>query len=282
MPGFNTLDDIVKANSVNGRGQCWDFLKAAQTYVSGKAYSLWNAGGSPGAGSFPGTDKIATQQSAATAGAMFFSNPSGGRGNFLTALQGFLSGAVEGDLHLVDRLLAYDFVDANITSDQTMTNGVALPRYADGEGNRILVEVSAALSAHAGTFEVYYTNTTAEGLTTNRVGVGVALDASATASPCRIPYSAGIYAPMQASDRGVTKIDKAKFSATTFTTVNCICVSIVHPLWSIPLTKGIDPDMLSQAVHSVEIMDNACLQLLFVPYSSTSIAITGRVRTTEN
>jgi hypothetical protein len=279
MPGFNTLDDIAYANSVLGRGQRWPFHKALQSYTSGKMYSLWPTSGSPGAGGFPGVGLTATAYSAADPGAMFFNNPSGGRQNFITAFQAFLSSAVEGDLHIVDRLLSYGGIAVNTAVDQAMTNVTAIPRYATGYGNRVIVEVQTLLGAGSGNFRVYYTN---ESGVINRVDTaGLALDSAASASPCRIPFTGNYYALMQASDRGITKIDKVNFVSTTFAS-GALCASIVQPLASIPLVKGIDPDMVMQAIHGLQVVDGACLMFLFQPYTTTSIGISGIVRTTEN
>jgi hypothetical protein len=277
MPGFNTVNDVIKANTVNNRGKRWDVTKQAASFTSGKPYSLWPLAGDPGAGAFSGTVVTATAMSSADNGAVFFDNPSGGRTNHLTALMGFLSSGVEGELHLVDRLLQYPGFVVNTTADQAATTVTTLPRYTDGLGVKILVEVSTILSANTGTLEVYYRN---ESNVDNRVGAAVTLEASASASPCRIP-GLQFFHTMQAPDRGILRINKIKLPTSTYASGN-LCVSLVKPIWSIPIIKGFQPDLLTQTVHGIKIENSACLMFLFQPYSTGSFSIKSSVFVTEN
>ena len=277
MPGFNTVNEAIKANTVNNRGKRWNVTKQAASFTAGKPYSLWPLAGDPAAGAFSGTAVTATAMSSSDNGAVFFDNPTGGRTNHLTALMGFLSSGVEGELHLVDRLLQYPGFVVNTTADQTATTVTTLPRSTDGLGVKILVEVSTVLSAGAGTLEVYYRN---ENSVDNRVGAAVTLDSAATASPCRIP-GLQYYHCMQAPDRGVLRINKIKLPTSTFASGN-LCVSLVKPIWSVQINKGVQPDLLTQLVHGIKIENNACLMFLFQPYTTTSMVVTANVHVTEN
>jgi hypothetical protein len=278
MAGLPTVNDIIKANTVNNRAKRWNATKAAASYTSGKPYSLWPAGGDPGAGAFTGSAVTSNQFTASDAGAIFFDNPSGGRTNHLTSFLAFLSAAVEGQIVLIDRLLGYQGFVANTTADQTATTTPTLPRYTSGAGCKILVETQVAFSANAGTLEVYYRN---ESDTDNRVGSALTIDASATASPCRIPTNGGFFHSMQGSDRSVKRINKVKLPTSTFTT-GTFSVSIVKPIWSVPFIKGFQPEVLHQALHGIPLDDSGCYQLLFMPYSSTTISVMADICVTEN
>ena len=101
----------------------------------------------------------------ASLGATPFSLPSGYRKKFLTAFQVLASGSGVTQSPngmtalLVDRLFQMgDFDGSVLTAETVSPAGHALSRYADGEGNRIYIEVRKDFSSTAATIFVTYTN----------------------------------------------------------------------------------------------------------------------------
>lgn len=114
---------------------------------------------------------------------------------------------------LCDYLLYYPFLDMDAAGeDQIMENTVTLPRYADGEGVRIMA-VAQAATLGGGQFTVTYTNQDGTpGRVTPNHFCPAAQPSGALVSATTIAAGVHPFLTLQAGDTGVRSIESVNFS----------------------------------------------------------------------
>lgn len=133
-------------------------------------------------------------------------------------------------LLLADYLLYYPFVDTDAVGEQQdMTQTVALPRYATGDGVMMMAVGQSAASA-IGTFSVSYTNsdgvagrTSAATYTKVIAGGGTLVSSTTNAATGSQPFIG-----LQAGDKGVRSVESVTFSAAGG---GLLAIVLVKPLW---------------------------------------------------
>lgn len=185
---------------------------------------------------------------------------------------------------LCDYLLCYPFVDEGTTDVQTLTNSVALPRYATGAGVQMMA-VSVAGRTGGQSFSVNYTNSAG---TAGRVS-GTVIENSAAAngtivtSATATAGAAGPFIPLQAGDSGVRSVESVTMVGAD---VGLFALVLVKPLAQFQI-RGIDApvenDLLLNKATLPEIVDEAYLNLLCLPQGSlAATAIHGTLTTCWN
>lgn len=273
---FTSFDDIIsELTSGKQLFQVINKISLATVGVVNTWYSAWQWTGSPGAGDVSGSALTAAQCADTTAGAIYHG------GNVSTdtkhlirwGVQSNVATAAPGTIMIVDRLLYYPGISMTVSTNQALTNGVALPRYTDGKGVRAFLEITTASGTGTGVFtfgDSGYTNTTP----TSGRQHGVTVNTVASAAIARIPHS-GVAAnnnwnpflPMQAGDIGVKSVESVKFSTAHATSGTCALV-LCYPLLTVPLPAGhfSERDLVYQVASLPRIYDGACLQaLVFEP-----------------
>ena len=264
--GFSSYDDLV--TEISG-GKSWfqPFQKTSLLIgVAGAWYHTWQWTGSPPAGAYAGTALDATQTLDTTAGALYHGGNVSTDTKHLVAFgtQTAAATAVPGMIMVVDKLLHYPQINANSAVQQNLTQGAALPRYTDGKGVMMFLDVTTALSTTAANVAIHYTNTLDQDHT---LASTVAMTVSSAIA--RIGHSgtaatnANPFLPLTAGDLGVKTTLNITFSAAMLGGVVSLC--LVKPLCYLPLPAVnvmSERDFVFQIAALPRIYDGACLSFI--------------------
>lgn len=276
--GFQSLNQITTALTTSGKGESKYFVKNGATVTAGTFFSLWRLGGIPVAGADP-TSLTATVVSATTTGAITFANPtSPATKHLINAGATSVTAGSTGSLIVLDRLLAYGNINANVNTAQNLTNTASLTRYQGGTGTVMFLEVVTALGATASNVTVTHTNQ--DGVSSRSTGAQ-AMVVSSVAN--RVPNTF-LYLPLQAGDVGVRSVQTIQFSAAMAAGV--VNLVIAKPLFTIPLTAvGVrnNVDLALQFSLLPKLENNHALQFIFMaPTASTLPIFVGDINAAEN
>lgn len=170
---------------------------------------------------------------------------------------------------LCDYLLYYPFIDEGTTDEQILDNTAPLPRYASGEGVRMMA-VSVAGRTGGQSFTVSYTNSAGvAGRTTGPVVQNsVSLIGSIVTSDRANAAARGPFLPLQAGDTGVRSIDSVTMADVD---VGLFTLVLVKPLAQLQL-RGVDAPVeanyLTDFGQLPTIVDDAYLNFLACPSGS--------------
>jgi hypothetical protein len=197
------------------------------TFTSGYLYSMWKWEGFPGPGATPTSAAVPTN---ATAGAMPFTDPGGGRQKWLMGLLVGVRGSAA-YLFVYDRLLHNGGLSGTVTTAQTV--GGTLTRHTGGVGNQIWIEnYNAAVGSTPQTITASYTNQAGtSGRTTQAVTFG------GGSSSGYNDASMMIQLPLQAGDTGVRAVASVTISGSTGNAGN-FGVTILSPIAWVSVTDS--------------------------------------------
>lgn len=234
MPGFSAFDQIIDAQTVQGKGQHIVGNKASITTVASAIWSLWTAAGEPGPGTFGGTGLAARAVNGDTTGAARFTNPASP--DTLHAIAAWLASTIAaGTFHLIDRLLDYSGISCTSTSLQTMDNTATIPRYTTGAGVAMFAEVTTTLGATPQTLTINYLD--------QGGAAGVAtLSPVVSSATGRVPQL-GFFIPRAAGDSGVRSITSVQFGGSMGAGV--LTLTLCRPLFIMPNTQANFPFLLN-------------------------------------
>jgi len=274
--GFSSLDDLVNEMTKNGKRWRADFNKtiANGSYVAGAWYDLSILSGSPVANTYAGTALTATIPTEATGWGIYHGGDVSTDTKHLLKAVATANTATTGPgtLLLVDSLLYYPTIVSTSASLQSLTNGSALTRYTNGNGNRMYLVHTVASGANAPTVAMSYTRQNTGGTDTGRA-LGATTAFVASVGIGRFPHSGtaannrGPFLPLQSTDTGVQSVQSVTVT-TPHATTGTMALVICHPLAEIPLTTANVPvimDFLSAVPSLPQIQDGACLNLLYQP-----------------
>ena len=250
-----TMDALVDGLTT---GQVLPFYKPSVTAKgAGTFQSLWTAAGTPGAGATPSTGSGQTNSSA-TAGALSFSNPTGGELTYLA--RALASCGVIGSLIIYDRLVTTSGLSGTNTGTQNI-NSQALSRYTSGVGVTAWVEWYTATGSTAANITLNYTN---DAGTTGQV---------AAATPFVQTPVAGQMMPIPLNGNdGIRVAESITLSASTGTAGN-FGITLMRRLLTIPMPLANSAAQLDAfAAGLAQIPDSACLAMM-VWCSTTSTGI---------
>ena len=277
--GFQSLNQITTALT-GGYGEQKLFVKNGATVTAGTFFSLWRVGGIPVAGADP-TSLTATVVSATTTGALYFQNALNGTGktkHIINAGATSVTAGSTGSLVILDRLMAYGNINANVNTAQNMTNTAVLTRYQTGTGTVMFLEVTTGLGATPSNATITYTNQ--DGIAGRTTGAQ-AMVISSVAN--RIPNTF-LYFPLQAGDNGVRSVQTVQLSAAMGAGV--MNLVIAKPLFTIPLAlvgiqNNVDLALAFPLLPKLE--NNHALQMIFfAPTASTLPIFVGQINAAEN
>lgn len=170
---------------------------------------------------------------------------------------------------LCDYLYYYPFIDEGSTDEQFLDNTVAVPRYADGDGVRMMA-VSVAGRTGGQSFTVSYTNSdgTAGRSTGSVIQNSVSVNGSIVTSDRAAANARGPFLPLQAGDNGVRTIDSITMAGAD---VGLFTLVLVKPLAQLQL-RGFDAPVevnyLTDFGQLPTIGDDAYLNFLACPSGS--------------
>lgn len=272
--GFSSYDDLIAELSAGKRCRR-SIVKSnlATVGVAGQWYSAWPWTGTPAAGVYTGTALNAQQ---CTETGIVGGIPHGG--NVSTDTKHLLkwgmmcaaATSVPGTIMLLDRLLYYPGIDMVSTSNQALTNGVALPRYTDGVNVRAWLEITTAAGTGTGVMTFGTSGYTNSADATGRQH-GVTVNTVASAAIARIPHSGLVanqshnpFLPMQAGDLGVKSVQSIQWTSGHTSTGTCALV-LGMELATIPIPAVnvySERDFVFQIASMPRIYDDACLMML--------------------
>lgn len=272
MTAFADMDEVVNrltgGNSGNPQPlfpfKDYRIALTADTWAQGLMYSTWLYDGYPGGASAPTTVAAPTS---ATAGAIPFTNASGGRQLWL--MQALATAGNPDNLSgvkLYDRLLHIGNLDGTNTGAQTV--GGSLTRNTGGVGNEIWIEIYTAVGTTARTITASYTNSAgSSGRTTQAVTFGGAAGTVGNDANLLIQL------PLQAGDLGVQAVASVTIAGGSTGTAGNFGVVVAHPLGWLTMgnTNGeahtdftIGPSGGPRVID-----DNACLAFMLLAGSTT-------------
>lgn len=281
MSALVDLSDLVNRQTGGNSGtpeniffnKSFTIAQVADTWAAGVLYSCWQYEGFPGSGAVPGAVAAPTK---ATAGALPFTNPGGGREKWLIQAQ-LITNAPDdiGAVLMYDRLLHIGGLDGTSVAAQTV--GGTLTRNTGGVGNQIFIEIYTALGTTARTVTASYTNESGTaGRTTQARAIG------GTAGGANTDVNALLSLPLQAGDTGVQSVQSVTISATTGTAGN-FGVTVARPLAWIASndTSAVTSDFTVGPGGRPEIDTDACIAFALLSNSTTERPFHGMISTVE-
>lgn len=254
----------------NGR---YNGAAAAGVPIAGRPYSLWAIDGAPSQGAAPGAW---ANPDNTTAGGFEQTDPGGGRQKWLT--QFFATGLVAGTLMLYDRLGHNSNLSGITTTAQTFTG--SLSRYTDGVGNMMWYEIygnsTTILGATGTTMTVQYTN---QAGTTGKVSPAVAIGGTGFREGNQARFI-----PLASGDTGIQAVENVDLLASTGT-AGAFGITVAHPLAIAVIdSAGVGGwrDFTTGLPGIPEIKTDACLALLWIPFTTTAPEIYGCASMIEN
>ena len=180
--------------------------------------------------------------------------------------------SVPANIFLNDYLSFYPLIDCDNVDAQVMTNIEPLPRYASGEGVRIVLIASAPMALTA-SVTITYTNSDGVSGRTSTANVipALAIGVCATASGTNgAANTATPFWPLAAGDKGVRSIDAIQFGAGAG---GFMVACLVKPLTSITVYEANVPVERTFGFYKTnppEILEGAYLNLLVQPRTTTT------------
>lgn len=274
MTALTSLSDYVNratgGNSGTPENVFWYkqpyIASVLDTWAAGLMYSMWKYDGFPGPGATPTTVAAPTN---ATAGAMPFTDPGGGREKWLmNASMVTVPGSTAG-VFLYDRLLHIGSLDGTVATAQTV--GGSITRHTGGAGNQIWVEIYTAIGSTARTITASYTN---QAGTASRTTQAVLFGASA-GNPGN-DTNLLINLPLQAGDSGVRSVQSVTISATTGTAGN-FGVNIAYPIAFVAFDEsgGVNRNFATGMPGLTAVEAGACIASAVFAISTTEAAVYG-------
>lgn len=279
--GFSSQDDLVNELSTNGKiwRSDWNKITGVASYAAGRWYDFSQLAGTPVANAYAGTSLAATLcDDTSGFGIYHGGNVSTDTKHILNVgATSAIASAAPSVLMLVDFLMYYPGINMNVATTQTLTNGVSLSRYTNGQGVRAFLSVTSATGATA------HSLTSAAGITyTNQAGTGsrklpftVNLTASAIVGHLTHSGTAisnyGPFLPLASGDTGIRSVQDITLSAASGS--GTASLVLCRPLTTIPLPTAAvysERDLLNQLPSLPRVIDGACLGFLYFAGAATA------------
>lgn len=248
--------DSIIAAAVAGKLQEIHFNKTLLvTPVAGGCVSLWESNSTPPAGT-SGTSLVARACTPSVTGAMFFQNPTGSDNLYLINALAYPSAANIGSLIVYDRIADISGISLTTLSTQNITMG-SLPRYADGQGVQMFLEVTTTISGGP-VFSIAYTDQSGNAGTTASITGG----ANAVG---RFVYNTGPWIPLADGDTGVRAVTSFTCSATAASGIARLVLA--KQLCVVPLLAAgavVERDLVTQTPKLPRLYNDHCLGLIVI------------------
>lgn len=265
---ISTTDGLVNAL---GGAQRFNVYKASQTTEgAGTWHSYWKATGLPGAGSNPpaytsGSGYTCTD---ATAGALSFTNPTGGQYSYLGRFYG--TNTAVSTIILYDRLWTCSGFVTNSISAQTITTPGTIPSrdakgLAEGWGVECWIEIYTAPGATGATWTVSYTD---EANNAGNSGTYThPANAETVGQMCPVTLAAG--------DQGVRAVASLTCSVSSGTAGD-VGITLLRRLATITVpTANVGQTLDAIALGMPRIYDDSCLAVMIQASGTTGGVIVG-------
>lgn len=246
---------------------------ASGTLVAGRPFTPLFLGGQPGAATAP-TPGIGGAAVTSLAGAIPFTNPTGGNWQYLSRFSG--ASTSPGVLVLCDLLWWNSGINATLTTEQTFTGAAQIPErdnnganLGDGVFGGLLVSTATGAGTPTVTFK--YTNSAG---TQDRTATNI--QATAASSPAGTFYQFGL----AAGDVGVQRAQSIQLSATW--TSGSIHAVLYRPVAVLELATASIPNAVDAISGGLpRLYNNSVLFPLLIPATTTSSTISASLVYTE-
>lgn len=195
---ITTMDQLVAG--VAGGERVYLQKNVSPTVTTLTHTSFWKVAGQPAAAATPPTG-AGEAPTKATAGALPWTNPSGGAKAYLAAVTGTAEDL--GIVAIYDRLVHTSGLSGTVTTTQAI-NSAALTRYTDGAGVELWLEVYTTIGGTARTATITYVNQAGATKTTS---VQTSTSTMNTGRMLQVPLAAG--------DTGIRSVTDLTWSAST-------------------------------------------------------------------
>jgi hypothetical protein len=277
MPGFKNAKELVEAE-LSGAHRISSWRKASSASPGiGFWFDVSMSPGNPSPQYYAATPLVSRRLAYSTDGGLVHGLPVSPAKKFLRRIiaQTSSPNTAPVSMILLDYLLYYPFIEMSTNDPQTLINSLALSRYTDGAGVRIMpVLVGAGAGGSNVSFVCSYTNSagvagriTRSTSITIRSQVGTIAHTQPNSSLGAI---GGPFLPLQAGDSGVRSIQSITF--TNLTDFGLITLVLVKPLAQaslLTIEAPVEIDYLIDFANLPEIKDDAYLNFI---YSSGGIA----------
>jgi len=272
VAGFANLRAFAAAQEESGNSRLYTWRKSpSQVTVSGVWFDLSMMPGNPLPNYYASTPLVAATLNGADG--LFHGgdvSPSTKRLKSLLAMTTTAT-ALPLELILLDYLLYYPFLDMGSNDEQTLTNGVTLPRYVTGDNVQVMAVMTNPQSGNAATFSFDYTNQDGTAGRTSQVvtcGPATVFGSLINTAPATAGASQ-FFIGLQGTDTGVRSIQTFRMVAGV--DVGLICLVLVRPIASLRI-RGIDApveiEYLRDAAQLPAIEDGAYLNFICHPVGS--------------
>lgn len=279
MAGFTGIRDVIDAE-IKGQTRNYKFRKQSTgVTVGGLWFDLANSAGNPPAKQwFDAAPLVASQVKQSTDRGLYHGpNVSPAQKHLRkTTVWAQGSGPLSMPILLCDYLLYYPTIDDSETAPQEMTNILPLPRYADGEGVKMMA-VTTGLRTGGQSFNVTYTNSQGvsgritPNVTQNTSGVNGTITTSQAANA---GSSAGPFIPLQSGDTGVRSIESVQMNGADTGFFSLILVKPLAETIIRWIDAPVETDYLLHKMEMPRIYDDAFLGFLAGVNGSINTVVT--------
>lgn len=265
MP-FNSVAQVADAVE-QGRSHIQHFIRTGFNGSFGVSNVFGDASigsGLPNYNAYLGNALEATQM-IGTGNRSIYVGPGISTERYLLSLSLTMAGSVGyfATTYFLDYLLSYAYVDLDSTDEQFLSNPVTLPRYANGDGVRMIAVMQTPGTGQGTTMTLKYTNSDGVARTvvmgarsSGAIGVNiVAQSASVNAT--------GPFAPMESGDKGVRSVQSVQFAGGIG---GFAVIALVKPLTTLAgneLLSTVEKNFLREHANLPRIYDGAFLNYLF-------------------
>lgn len=251
MTLYSSYDDIIAKCTQNNQVVSIPFFKYDfASLAAGNFFSTWLQPGYPGAGVNPAASPGTAYHNAD--GSIWLPDDES-HTKFLLSVEVF--SGYPGAIIIYDRLVSVSGIPLNSTGVKTV-NTAALPRYADGLGNEVWLEITSA--GFGGSAPVVTLNSYTDE-DDNAGQSGIASTFNTTTNPVGTLHKL----PLSVDDRGVKAV--ASIQVNTAGSGPQCNVLMVHPLVALPYGQANSAagDNIRGLPGFIPILDGACLGIAF-------------------
>lgn len=265
MP-FNSVAQVADAVE-QGRSHIQHFIRTGFNGSFGVSNVFGDASigsGVPNYNAYLGNALEATQM-IGTGNRSIYVGPGINTERYLLSLSLTMAGSVGyfATTYFLDYLLSYAYVDLDSTDEQLLDNPVTLPRYASGDGVRMIAVMQTPGTGQGTTMTLKYTNSDGAARTvvmgarsSGAIGVNiVAQDAAVNAT--------GPFAPMANGDKGVRSVQSVQLSAGIGGFAVIVLVKPLTTLVGSELLSTVEKNFLREHANLPRIYDGAFLNYIF-------------------
>jgi hypothetical protein len=174
-------------------------------------------------------------------------------------------------VYFLDYLMFYPYIDLDNTDQQDLTNDVALPRYTDGEGVRMLMMMQTPGTSTATNITINYTNQdgVAKTITTAyRASGGIGVIGPNMISTSG--GSAGPFFPLANGDRGVRSVQSVQLAAGVGGFGVMLLAKPLFTMSAAELSSTVEKNFLREQAALPRILDGAFLNYIYNLSTQTS------------